>query len=205
MASVFRSWLCLISLLLWSSQIEAQIQHPDKGKKLRWIEKGVIVGMGYGQDNLQIPEGLYMPCFGIMRFAFDFAHKSSIHHHKAFYAISLEPQFNVVLIKANAGLLTELETGLNIGFQHFYPLSNKVLINTFISAGPHYISVETVRLAKGFSFSDNFGMGLYYALNDKIWLNIGFRLRHLSNAEIQFPNAGINTYNFHVGISRLLR
>ena len=52
----------------------------------------------------------------------------------------------------------------------------------------------TERLAKGFAFSDIFGLGLSYEIN-KLQLDFRYSVRHTSNLELKQPNGGHNTTN----------
>ena len=73
-----------------------------------------------------------------------------------------------------------------------------------LGSGPHFITAEVSRQANGFIFSDNLALGSFVKLSEKdLFLNLQFKIRHLSNAELKNPNAGINTWNVMVGLSKL--
>ncbi len=172
---------------------------------VRIKELGGLIGAGYGLDTSNLPQGNYTPIFLIGRMSIDFRNKNLIKSNKGEYAIFFEPQFNPVLIRSTHFTINEFEYGLNIGFQHMYPITKNLYVSTFISTGPHYFSANTETQAPGFIFSDNFGLGIYQYVYKNFAFQCGFRLRHMSNAQTRLPNSGINTFNFVVGFSRLLR
>ena len=67
------------------------------------------------------------------------------------------------------------------------------------SVGPMYTDKETERLAKGFAFSDIFGLGLSYGI-DRIRLDARCSVRHTSNLNTQRPNNGHNTTNIEFSV-----
>ena len=60
--------------------------------------------------------------------------------------------------------------------------------------GPMHSDKATERLAKGFAFSDIFGLGLSYELK-KLLFDFRYSVRHTSNLELKQPNGGHNTTN----------
>ena len=95
-------------------------------------------------------------------------------------------------------LLTEyiLSTNLIIGYT-FYKRHS---IYALIGWGPMYISKRTERLAKGFAFVENIGLGISTQINKKLYFNITGSYRHLSNAELKQPNSGINIVSLEAGL-----
>jgi len=84
-------------------------------------------------------------------------------------------------------------------------LSKRLFKNQYIyfliGFGPMHISKRTERLAKGFAFNEDIGLGLTNQLSNKIRMNIRGYLRHLSNAELKSPNSGINIAAISIGIN----
>lgn len=206
MASVFKSLMCIVCVCV-AVDTTAQLHVEDSTesqKKIRISEVAFYTGFGVGQDKGNIPEGTYRPLFFIGRVAIDLIQKHTSNRFR--YQLFLEPQFNKVLIGSLRNPVNnDFEYGLNIGFQHLFTISPRIVINTFISTGPHYISVDTRSQANGFIFSDNFGIGCYFFLYRDFAVNVGFRLRHMSNAQLKMPNSGINTYNFMIGFCKMIK
>jgi hypothetical protein len=95
------------------------------------------------------------------------------------------------------------EYALNLGFQVRYDLKAKISFFLLASLGPMYSGTETERLAKGFAFADVIALGLSYKTG-KFMFEIRPGLRHVSNANLQYPNSGHNSSNLDFGISLFL-
>jgi len=67
--------------------------------------------------------------------------------------------------------------------------------------GPMTISKATERLARGYAFVSTIGIGLQTRINNKLFFNVSGKLRHMSNAELKQPNAGINTAGIGFGFN----
>jgi len=91
------------------------------------------------------------------------------------------------------------EYALNAGLLLRFKLSNQLSSYALGSIGPMIGEKRTERLAKGFAFSDIFGIGLAY---DYQFVRFDFRMmvRHNSNAYLNFPNHGHNSLGFEAGI-----
>jgi hypothetical protein len=154
---------------------------------------GAIVGYGR-QINI---ETRYNPIF----FAGDFSWQFGKERKKNFLAFYLEPQFNLV---ATVRPL-DIEFGTNIGLRYYEHLAPGFFLYQMLGSGPHFITAELPRQAKGFIFSDNLAIGFFKQLNKEnpLFLNFQFRVRHISNAGLKLPNSGVNTLNVLVGLSKL--
>jgi hypothetical protein len=87
---------------------------------------------------------------------------------------------------------------LNVGLIYRHHFNSKSSVYGLINAGPMYIDTETERLQKGFAFSDIFGVGYNYKLN-AISFDVKTMIRHVSNANLQMPNYGLNSVGFEFG------
>lgn len=176
------SFFCLFPILL-----TAQNSTPFQQKE---------VAIGYSIIHEKLPEGYnYTPLFITARFP--------IYHFKSkrqpFFKVLVEPQF--VLNTPTDPFPTTFEFGVNLGFQYILPLTTKSSFAASISAGPHYLSLETSIQAKGFIFSDNIEIGYYQQLGEQIGISIKPRFRHISNAGLLSPNIGIDNLFLMVGIT----
>lgn len=79
-------------------------------------------------------------------------------------------------------------------------ITPKTQLFGYAAIGPMWTSKQTERLAKGFAFSDNIGLGLKFKLIKNMWLSSLVFLRHESNANLQFPNSGHNTLGVRMGV-----
>jgi len=119
------------------------------------------------------------------------------------FSVGLEPQINPVFLDNN---LEELEFGCNVGLYYLHLIGQKSVFYAGIGTGPHYITVSTAMQAHGFIFSDNFMAGTRIFISNKnekpLYLNLQFRFRHISNANLMTPNIGIDGFFALVGIVR---
>jgi len=169
------------------------VQKEGRSSDKFFTEMGFITGFG----SAKIPEGTYQPILLIGHFGVDMKrYFRELKNHRGTLSVFLEPQFNPVFSPQ-----TDFECGIGVGIQYMYPLADKLSIYILGSVGPHYISVVTSQQASGFLFSNVIGGGLYYYLTKKSAINAGYRLRHLSNANLAEPNLGINTSFGVIGYS----
>ena len=206
MANIFKYfWKAFFVFLLFVCSHNI-VNAQSNFKTPLFAEKGFIVGYGNGIDSLNIPEGKYTVVYLMAHLGIDIFRNSQINQNrlgKTF--VIFEPQLNPVFIKSSGKTLNAFEFGVNVGVQHLYPLlKDKIHTYIQISAGPHFMSAHTTRQARGFLFSDNLSTGMYLRINQSLIVNLSFRLRHLSNADTRSPNQGINTFNYHIGFSKLL-
>ncbi|XCF05040.1 acyloxyacyl hydrolase [Tamlana crocina] len=135
------------------------------------------------------------------------------------YEINLEPNFNVVrhqLIDASVingkdgDNYLELrehyaqrqdlkEYVLNIGIIMRYYISKDLSSYAIGSMGPMIGNKATERLAKGFAFSDVFGIGLSFQIG-KTTFDFRYSMRHTSNLNFKMPNKGHNTMNMEYAV-----
>lgn len=156
-------------------------------------EAGIMIGFGQGS----LPEGCYDPVLLIVRLGYDLGNRyPRLREWKGVLSLYVEPQVNPV-----NGPENELEFGVGLGLKYMHPLTGGLWGHVFVSAGPHYITVDTSKQAKGFIFSDAAGVGLTWFLTEKSAVLVEYRFRHLSNGGINLPNDGIDCHFAMVGYS----
>ena len=111
--------------------------------------------------------------------------------------IYLEPQYNIVTHPSG-----NYEFGIGVGFEYRFPIVHGLYGYLLAGSGLHYISFDSSDQSGGFNFNDNLGAGVYIYASRDTAINAGFRFRHISNADLNMPNEGINSYLFVIGISR---
>lgn len=135
------------------------------------------------------------------------------------FEINIEPSYNIAehqllnkyFIKPTDGddylekreLFTQKRTikeyVLNLGLIARYKVFNQGSVYALGSLGPMISDKDTERLAKGYAFSDIFGLGLSYKI-DNIVLDARCSVRHTSNLEMKQPNNGHNTTNMEFSV-----
>ena len=156
-------------------------------------ESEIIAGYGTGD----VKEGNYEPVLLIWHLGCDLKRFiPELNNYSGTFSVYLEPQINPVFERE-----TDLEFGIGVGLKYLHPVTEKISAYIFGSVGPHYITVETRDQANGFIFSNTIGAGFSFFLTEKSSLNLGYRLRHMSNAGTRKPNGGINTHFGTIGYS----
>jgi len=170
-----------------------EVQKEGRTSDRFFTEMGFITGFGSGS----LPEGSYQPVLLIGHFGVDLKrYFRELKNHRGTLSFFLEPQINPVVNPR-----TDFELGIGIGLQYMYPIMDKLSVYALGSVGPHYISVVTTKQANGFIFANSIGAGFYYYLTKDSAINVGYRFRHLSNANLADPNGGIDTNLGVIGYS----
>jgi len=174
----------------------------------KWMKKNgfeipkhsIIVGYGHPKDTFNLPEGLYRPIFINFRTYYEYkSWKNVLPSNLKLYIFS-EPQINPVMLYKEGKTKWDFEFGINNGIQSELVLTSKINFFMYVSSGPHFFSTQTKRQVRGFIFSNSLGSGLIFKLNEKLNLMTMFKIRHMSNANTMFPNHGINTWNYLLGL-----
>ncbi len=117
--------------------------------------------------------------------------------------ILIQPQYNLTKYKAIDSLpdrTNGFEFGLNGGILiRRYILADLLSLYAFISTGPHYVSGSPQRQSNGFIFSDNGFIGINIRMRKNIYLDVRTGFRHISNANLNKPNGGVNNLVFSAG------
>ena len=85
-----------------------------------------------------------------------------------------------------------------VGFQLRKSIIKNIFFEATLGLGAGYISLESERLAKGFTFIENLSLGLAYKIN-KSEIFLATSVGHVSNFNIQKPNSGYNILGFELG------
>ena len=199
--------LIIKSFFVFSQNDTITTTQKNKTKIAKIVEKGFLVGYGYGLDNLlNIPEGNYRPIFLIYKLGRIFPKlEKNIGNGPMRFRFYAEYQIIPVMLQKNGVTKWEFELGNSNGLQFIYKISNKLDIYGLIGSGLHYFSTKTERQKSGIIFSDNMDAGIYYHTSNEWSVNFAFRIRHMSNANLWMPNHGINTSNFLIGLSKNIK
>ena len=85
-----------------------------------------------------------------------------------------------------------------VGFQLRKTIIKKISFEATLGLGAGYISLESERLAKGFTFIENVSLGLAHKINKSEFF-LATTVGHVSNFNIQKPNSGYNILGFELG------
>lgn len=122
---------------------------------------------------------------------------------KGRWGLVVEPQYNIVQMGRNEPL--EHEVGATLAIRYRLPLGEHDFLTASISSGPKWITAETGKQARGFLFSDNFTLGYSHITRTDLSYHLDVRFRHLSNAGLQLPNAGLDNWFLIGGVGKVFR
>lgn len=94
--------------------------------------------------------------------------------------------------------------GIEFGLAGLKKITEKIYIQGSVSLGLATINTRTERLAKGFTFLENFSLGFLFKNNKKSHFYLGTSFGHVSNLNFQKPNDGYNILGIDVGYSFLI-
>ncbi len=155
----------------------------------------------YGSPYYYLPEGIryYIVPVGA-NFSFPlFKAKPDKHFNMS---VDLYPHHVFVNVDGDRSYY---EFGLNVRLGLNYSISDNDLLSFKLASGPHYITVDTEKQAKGFIFSDYYLFCYRKLLNNgqhPFVLEFEFGYRHISNGWIKEPNRSISNFIFGLGFSR---
>jgi hypothetical protein len=182
----------VLSLLFHCHASAAGVQSPVTAGRANSESTAIV---GYGTGN--VTEGNYEPLLLIWRLGWNLKQFfPALENQTGTLSCYIEPQVNPVFDRE-----TDIECGVGLGLKYMHPLTDSVGAYFFVSVGPHYVSVKTSDQVNGFIFSDTIGAGLSFFVTERSSINVEYRLRHMSNADIEQPNAGINTHFGTIGYS----
>lgn len=165
-------------------------------KRCSFYQAGIQLGLPF--QNELLPEGKYIPILLQTNFDFNLRRKKTLTQTKNKFFFYLEPYFTPVVIK---NLTPSYEVGINIGFKYAFYFNSRSTIKLNIGSGPQFQAFNSKRQVSGYIFSDNVGLSYQYNFsNNPLFLNIGYRFRHISNLDIKLPNKGIDTHFIIIGL-----
>lgn len=178
----------LLSILIIFFALSSLAQNTGSLKQFKTA--GGLIGYGPTfSDNVK---------YRVYYFAGDFSWSFKKPRKKDFVSLYFEPQFNLVRTERP----WDIEFGANLGLRNYVKINEGFYFYQSLGSGPHFITAELNRQAKGFIFSDNLFLGALTRLKGEIFLNTQIGIRHISNAGLKLPNKGVNCYTFRIGISR---
>ena len=185
----------------------------DSIPRFKWLRTGVLVGYSvhhkiikqesdydYNSVNLKFSNHFFLYNKGKNNFELliEPSFYRSEHEMLNFWFISHTVENGDALRAEYMQLKSMNEYVLNIGIIYRRAIANNQSLYALLNAGPMYIDTNTERLKKGFAFSDIMALGYNYSFQ-KFSIDAKFFYRHVSNANIQKPNFGLNAFGFEVG------
>lgn len=158
------------------------------------------LSFSYGFENETIGDKRYEPFLIMAHLEFHPHRKQRNPESPHYFLLFAEPQANPVLF---GGGIHEWEIGCNIGVKYLAKIKERNSIYVHVGSGPQYISINAPEhQANGFAFSNNFGIGYQRMFKKDVEINFGYRFRHVSNLDLQLPNAGLDNHFFSIGFRK---
>jgi hypothetical protein len=173
--------------------------YADEGKKSAL--KGIEVLTGFGKANLQDKEHHYQvyPLFVGFNFNLKPLVKKTGVNYPGLMEFILEPFVSYV-----AEPNSNAELGTNLLFKiGILPETSKFQPYLKGGIGVVYMTQHTREQGTQFNFNEYAGAGAHYFFKKNIALTAEYRYRHISNADIDKPNSGIDTHMGLIGLSYL--
>lgn len=166
------------------------------------------MGVKSGKAN-QTPDYMYRPVMVQVEFQKPLSRSRNSTWYVDYF---IQPQLNFaeyregLFTSLNPATKTSWETGINAGlivYKSFFTtaFAEKAVAYLLVSSGPHYVSSTPSRQSKGFIFSDNWRFGLRIPVRKNLSLDLRGGRRHISNANLNPPNGGINNKVAGLGLS----
>lgn len=185
----------LLILLIWVILLShIGLAKDIKSKSLEGVE--FLTGFSWGRlrekENYQL--GPFMVDFdfnlkGLTK-KLNFAPKQLFQFQvEPFFSIVSQPEPNI-----ETGMAFLLKFGLLPQTSKFQPYIKG-------GVGMVYMTLKTREQSTQFNFIEHGGIGMHYFFKKNIAFTLEGRIRHLSNAGINHPNKGIETYFALLGIS----
>ena len=108
----------------------------------------------------------------------------------------VEPVMNVIV---NPG--TNAEVGCSFFLKYSQKISSRIAPYVEGGVGMIYSSLSTHEQGTEYNFISHAGLGIQFFLNKHFALTGGYRFRHLSNADIDKQNKGIDHHFGMIGLS----
>jgi hypothetical protein len=188
---------CAVLILLLFILSISSISSNAASIKNLITQEGLMVGYGNGYFG-DSHHKKYKTFLNIIHVSFD-AHKilpSIMPQINKKLSIYLEPQYNIVTNYSD-----NYEVGVGFGLEYRFKLVKNLDGYVMAGSGIHYISYHSKYQSAGLNFNDNLGYGVYIFTTKKSAINIGLRFRHISNAGLNKPNKGINSFITTLGYS----
>ncbi|MEJ5167328.1 MAG: acyloxyacyl hydrolase [Thermoanaerobaculia bacterium] len=164
------------------------------------VEKEIFlksIGFLTGYGGAKVEEGRYQVYHFNLQLGTDASNIfKKLKKERGFFLLYMEPRYASSIKPEN-----DYEFGLGLGIKYLKPLGRKFFYSLSYSTGPHYFTLRTEDQARGFLFSHNIDLGLYFYFEKERAFYFGYRFNHMSNANFRRPNMGINGNFVFLGIS----
>ena len=186
---------CIFTILMVSDVWSGA--EAEKEESHRWLRSISLVS-GYGVAPLDKNNSDYEIIPILPQFGFDIIPLAEKLHikPKGVLEFVVEPVMNVIINPdANA------EVGCSFFLRYSRRITSRIAPYIEGGTGMIYSSLSTNEQGTKYNFITHAGLGIQFFLNKHVALTGGYRFRHLSNADMDKQNRGIDHHFGLVGIS----
>ncbi|MEL6638092.1 MAG: acyloxyacyl hydrolase [Bacteroidota bacterium] len=185
----------------------------------------ILVLLGFwGLPAASAQEGT-MPTKGLRKLGFTFAYGNqdllAVDYHYRFGAINLQYYHGLInrrnwdlellvqplLVSTRFISLRDIndrrrgfEFGANLSILARKKLwEDRLSCYAYVGYGPHFVNDVIERQREGFLFTNNYFVGVDIRLEKNLVLDLSYGFRHISNANLMQPNAGVNNVVYTLG------
>ncbi len=189
-----------LSVLSFPSSRPASADSRETPEKPRISLNEISLGSGYVKGSFKFALCDYSVTPVFIRVGFDISPLVGLEGRTSSLQLAFEPFINSI-----QGTNKGIEAGSSIGVRYLKKIARSVDLFTEGSVAPMSLGIDTWEQGRsGFNFLDQIGGGLQYKFFENSAFFFGYRLRHISNANLfNRHNAGINSQGFIGGISWL--
>jgi hypothetical protein len=171
----------------------ASVGDPDGGDRSGLREFGFRVGYGYStREDVQV-----IPFYAHAGWLFPDVIDAPLARWSIDFEYYLEGWIGGV-----TGPQDAIEVGINpIGLKIAYDAGQAVVPYFSGGLGVLYTGLQGIKLGGPFEFNETAGVGVEIFLERGLALTVGYRYRHVSNADIEKDNRGLDTQFGTIGLS----
>lgn len=96
---------------------------------------------------------------------------------------------------------SNVEVGFDLLVKYAYPVTDRINPYFLAGGGVMFMTQHTIEQSTQYNFIPQLGCGVSYDLKENMAIDLEYRYRHLSNADIKLPNDGINVNMFLIGVT----
>lgn len=193
-----RSTFLMATLIFFAVFLLAKTSFADKQPEGigQWLQE-VGVTAGYVDASLKRKDDLQSVPLGL-RFGFDlrpFTKKFGL-EPKGLLELMYEPFISPIFSPAS-----NVEFGVPVSLKYGFPITEKFYPYIQVGIGPYYTTLHTREQSTQFNLISQGGGGVMFFFREHWALSADYRWRHVSNAGIKKPNAGIDAHEYTLGLS----
>ena len=189
--------LSIIFFSITSGVAYCDIKNVNQEETIEYLKEFGLYS-GWANGNLKYQQGDYEMIPLYLQIGFDITSLFNKINIKPTGRVKfvLEPFLNTVISPSS-----NIEVGNNFILKYSHAITQKISMYFEFGLGLLYTTQHTYEQGTQFNFSQQGGAGFSYLFSENKAINLGYRFRHFSNADIKEPNGGIDMDYFLFGVT----